>query len=128
MSSLIEHYRNAMTQDDARFFRELGQRVASLRKEQQLTQVQLAESLGISQQHMASFENGIRKIPSSMLPKLAEVFGVTVDSLLGVTNGKRKRGPTPMLQRQMERLSRLPKAKQKVVMEMLDGVLSQAGR
>jgi len=33
-----------------------------------------------------------------------------------------------MLQRQIERLSRLPKAKQKVVMEMLDGVLSQASR
>lgn len=36
-----------------------------------------------------------------------------------------KRGPTPKLQQQIERLSHLPKAKQKVVMEMIDGVLSQ---
>lgn len=38
-----------------------------------------------------------------------------------------KRGPTPKLQRQLERLSRLPKAKQKFVSEMLDTVLQQAG-
>jgi hypothetical protein len=43
-------------------------------------------------------------------------------------NGAGKRGPAPVIQRQIERLSRLPKAKQKVVMEMLDGVLNQANR
>jgi IS30 family transposase len=39
-----------------------------------------------------------------------------------------KRGPTPLLQKQIERLSRLPKAQQKVVLKMLDGVLSQPSR
>jgi hypothetical protein len=34
----------------------------------------------------------------------------------------------PLLQKQIERLSRLPKAQQKLVMQMLDGVLSQQGR
>ncbi|GFE81312.1 hypothetical protein GCM10011487_33120 [Steroidobacter agaridevorans] len=38
------------------------------------------------------------------------------------------RGPAFKLQQQIERLSQLPKAKQKVVIKMLDGVLSQAGR
>jgi hypothetical protein len=42
-------------------------------------------------------------------------------------NGPGKRGPTPLLQKQIERLNRLPKA-QKVVMQMLDGVLSQMNR
>jgi len=51
-----------------------------------------------------------------------------VDELLGLKNGAGKRGPTPRLQQQIERLSRLPKAKQKTVMEMLEGVLSQASR
>jgi hypothetical protein len=32
------------------------------------------------------------------------------------------------LQKQIERLNRLPRAQQKVVMQMLDGVLSQASR
>ena len=39
-----------------------------------------------------------------------------------------KRGPAPKFQQQIERLGQLPKAKQKVVMEMLEGVLSQASR
>ena len=42
--------------------------------------------------------------------------------------GPGKRGPTPLLQKQIERLNRLPKAQQKVVMQMLDGVLSQSNR
>lgn len=41
--------------------------------------------------------------------------------------GVAKRGPTPKWQRQLERLSRLPKAKQTFVSEMLDTVLQQAG-
>ena len=64
-----------------------------------------------------------------MLPTLAQLFGVSVDELLGLhKNGAGKRGPTPLLQKQIERLNRLPKAQQKVVMQMLDGVLSQTNR
>ena len=36
-----------------------------------------------------------------------------------------RRGPTPKLPRQLERLSRLPKAQQQVILAMLDGVLLQ---
>jgi len=64
-----------------------------------------------------------------MLPTLAQLFGVSVDELLGLhKKGAGKRGPTPLLQKQIERLNRLPKAQQKVVMQMLDGVLSQTNR
>ncbi len=59
---------------------------------------------------------------------LAQLFNVTVDELLGLENGAGKRGPTPLLQKQSQRLNRLPKAQQKVVMQMLDGVLSQTSR
>ena len=43
----------------------------------------------------------------------------------GAIQAAGKRGPTPLLQKQIERLNRLPKAQQKVVLRMLDGVLSQ---
>jgi transcriptional regulator with XRE-family HTH domain len=108
-------------------FAQLGQKVATLRKDQHLTQAQLAEILGISQQHMASFEKGIRKIPASMLPTLSQVFGISVDELLGVGATKRKRGPAPKLQRQIEQIQKLPRTKQRFVMQMLDTVLQQAG-
>jgi hypothetical protein len=35
---------------------------------------------------------------------------------------------TPQLQQKIERLSRLPKSQQKMLLQMLDGMLSQAGR
>ena len=91
-----------------------------------MTQGHLAEHLGISQQHMASFEKGIRKVPASMLRALAQLFGISVDELVGLKDTATKRGPTPKLQRQIEQVALLPKAKQKFVSEMLETVIQQA--
>ena len=55
-----------------------------------------------------------------------QLFGVPVDELLGLRNSAGKRGPTPKFQKQLERIARLPRAKQHVVMQMLDGVPLQA--
>lgn len=118
----------AFMADDKPFFKTLGARIARLRKEQGLSQQALADEFGIAQQTLAHYEVGRARMPVSLLPVMAQFFGIGVDELLGLKNGAGKRGPTPMLQRQIERLSRLPKAKQKAVMEMLDGVLSQASR
>ena len=126
MTSAINHYINQMTENDQTFFKQLGLQIATLRKAQHITQVQLAEFLGISQQYLQAFEAGRRKVPSSMLPKLAQLFGVSLEQLLGMPEPVTKRGPTPKLQRQIEQLQRLPKTKQRFVMQMLDTVLQQA--
>ena len=47
-----------MSTKDERFFKDLGARVAQLRKDQALTQAQLAERLGIAQQTLAHYEVG----------------------------------------------------------------------
>ncbi|VAW59630.1 Predicted transcriptional regulator [hydrothermal vent metagenome] len=126
MSLTIAHYLDMMTQNDNDFFKELGHKIATLRKEQQITQVQLAEILGISQQYMQAFEAGRRKVPSSMLPTLAEVLAVSVEELIGIaTTQNKKRGPAPKLLKQIEQISQLPKTKQKFVMDMLDTVIQQ---
>ena len=125
MSSVTKYYTIAMTENDKIFFKELGIRIALYRKEQGLTQIQLAKILGISQQHMGSFEHGIRKIPASMLPTLAELFGISLEILYGQEGKPTKRGPTPKLLKQIEQLASLPKSKQKFIMEMLDTVIKQ---
>jgi len=125
MLSVIEQYIAKMTEDDKLFFREIGQRITKLRKEMHLTQVKLAEFLGISQQYMQAFESGHRKVAASMLPRLAQLFGITVDELVGMKGEVVKRGPTPKLQKQIEQIALLPKAKQKFVSEMLDTVIQQ---
>lgn len=129
MGSLQLDWIAVVTSDDKQFFRELGARIAQLRKEHNLTQVQLAEQLGISQQTLAHYEVGRLRVPASMLPTLAQIFGASVDVLLGRGNKRgAKRGPAPKLQRHLERISQLPKPKQRAVMEVLEAVLAQAGR
>ncbi len=115
---------------DERFFKDLGARVAQLRKDQGLTQAQLAERLGIAQQTLAHYEVGRLRIAASMLPTLAQMLGTSVEELIGQAPARAngKRGPTPKLQQQMERLSALPKPKQRAVMEVLESMLAQAAR
>ena len=117
-----------MTSNKEQFFKALGERVAQLRREQNLSQQALADQLGIAQQTFAHYEVGRARMPVSLLPELARIFGVAVDELLGLRNGTGKRGPAPKFQKQLERIAQLPRAKQRVVIEMLDGVLAQASR
>lgn len=129
MGLLPHEWIAVMTQDEKSFFKALGGRVAHLRKEHGLTQTQLGEMLGITQQMVASYEIGRRRIPASMLPQLAQIFAVGVDELIGrPTTAKSKRGPAPKLQQHIEAISQLPKPKQRFVLEMLETVLAQAHR
>jgi transcriptional regulator with XRE-family HTH domain len=114
-----------MTQDDKVFFKTLGKRVAELRKELGMTQSQLAECLGISQQLIAAYEAGTRKIPASLLPVLAKLFAVPLEQLVGMEALPAKRGPASLLQRQMEQIATMPKSKQKFITEMLDALIKQ---
>ena len=118
-----------MTQDERLFFKQLGARIAALRKDQSLTQVQLAEALGLTQQMVASYEVGRRRVPVSLLPRIAETLAVSLEELIGKKDVQpAKRGPAPKLQQQIERIQKLPKSRQRFVMEMLDTVLQQADR
>ena len=117
-----------MTQDEKQFFRQLGTRIAERRKTQGLTQTQLAEQLDLTQQMIASYEVGRRRVPVSLLPPLARALGASVEALIDDKATPAKRGPAPQLQQRIERLTRLPKAKQELVLQMLDGVLQQAAR
>ena len=119
-----------MTPTDRQFTKKLGRRLAQLRQDAGLTQQAMAAHLGVAQQTLAHYEVGRLRLPVVLVPKLAALFGVPTDVLLGVADARTahgKRGPTPKLQRQLERVSRLPKAQQKVVLAMLGGVLLQHG-
>lgn len=120
----------AVNSKDEAFFKELGGRIAAARKAQGLTQIQLAEQLGIAQQTLAHYEVGRLRLPTSMLPVLAESLSVPVEQLLGqpAARSAGKRGPASRLAQQVERIGQLPMAKQRFVMEMLDTVLAQAGQ
>lgn len=117
-----------MSPEESTFFHQLGERIAALRNDRGLTQVQLAEILGYSQQQILSFEKGRRRVPVSALPDLSKALGVSLEELLGTQTPPAKRGPTPKLQQQLEQLAQLPRSQQRFVSQMLDTVLQQAER
>ena len=117
----------AISDDEREFFVQLGTRIAELRKAQNMTQIQMAETLGVSQQTINSYEVGRRRIPVSTLPALAKALAISIEELLGDSAKQRsgKRGPASTLQLQIEQIGLMPKAKQKFIIEMLDAMIKQ---
>lgn len=117
-----------MTPEDKQLYQELGQRIAHARKALGLTQQQVAERLGISQQTLAHYEVGRLRIAVATLIPLAGILNTSLDELVYPQAGKKagKRGPASKLQQQVEQVRLLPRAKQQFVMDMLDTVIQQA--
>ena len=63
----------------------LGKRIIANRKRLGMTQDKLAEQLGITAQAVSKWENDQSCPDIAMLPKLAEIFGISIDELLGIT-------------------------------------------
>lgn len=70
---------------------DLGKRIKELRKAKNITQEQLAEYLEVSSQAVSRWETGLTCPDISNLPRLAELFSITVDELLGVNEEKKRR-------------------------------------
>ena len=68
----------------------IGATIKQLRQEQDITQEQLAEALGITSRAVSQWENDRTSPDISQLPALANFFDVTTDRLLGVDIYKRK--------------------------------------
>ncbi len=64
---------------------ELGNKIKQLRYKAGLTQEQLASKLGISAQSVSKWENSVSMPDITLLPLLAEEFGVSIDELFDIT-------------------------------------------
>lgn len=69
----------------------IGDKIKKLRQENNLTQEELAEQLGVSFQAVSRWENYITFPDITMLPRLANMFDVTVDYLLDVDIYKKEK-------------------------------------
>ncbi len=66
----------------------IGNRVSQFRKVKGITQEEMAEKLGVTPQAVSKWENDISYPDILLLPKIADMLGVTVDELL---SGESKR-------------------------------------
>lgn len=111
---------------DKKFFIKLGKRITQMRKAQSLTQIDMAKMLNIGQQTYANYETGVRRLPSSLLPALSKIYGVSVEEILGLSAKASKPGPTPKLKQKFDTISKLPKKEQQFFIQMLDRFLNEA--
>ncbi len=61
----------------------IGTNIYTLRKEKKITQAQLAEKLGVSDQAISKWENNQCAPDVSLFPIIADYFGVSIDRLFG---------------------------------------------
>ena len=66
----------------------LYRRIRDLREDNDKTQKELAEYLGMKQPQYYRYETGQRDIPTDILIKLSHYYNVSIDYLLGVSDTK----------------------------------------
>jgi transcriptional regulator with XRE-family HTH domain len=105
----------------------VGQRLARLRRERGLTQVELAERLGIAQPIVSDYERGELRLHGQLIVRLTAILGVSADELLGLA-------PTPPTQpmahrrlvRRLQAIDRLPRRDQQALYRTIDAFLKSA--
>lgn len=124
-----DHPSDSVMRDDKPFYQQLGRRIAERRKAAGLTQTDLAQQLGVAQQTMAHYEGGTARIAVAMLPTVARVLAISIEELIGEQRPvSGKRGPAPKLQQQFEQVSRLPRAKQRFLIDMIEAAIKSEDR
>ncbi|MGH9317086.1 MAG: helix-turn-helix domain-containing protein [Thermoanaerobaculia bacterium] len=106
----------------------IGKKLREIRLSRDMTQVELAEELGINQSLISEYEQGSVRLHAPLVAGFAKALSVSADEILGLKKAK----TNGMLRdrrflRRLRRIEELPPAQQKAVLKLLDGVLqSQA--
>ena len=119
-----------MKQESHTYYKALGAHIALLRKSRGMTQAELARSIGVSQQAVFAYELGERRVSVFILVKLAKVFAIAVEELMGISRPVRipKRRLSPRAMRHAERLQALSKTQQRFVVRIIDILETSSGR
>lgn len=78
----------------------LGMMIVSLRKENEMTQLELAEKMGVTDKAVSKWERDLSCPDVNSLPRLAEVFGISVDELMQIkaeSQSGEKKNITPIV-------------------------------
>ena len=88
---------------------DFGLRLRELREKKRLSQQQLTDWLGLTRSSISNYENNTQTPPADTLVRLADIYGVSVDYLLGVKNDRKRvlviEGLTPSQEKALEILA-----------------------
>ena len=102
-----------------------GARIHALREQARLSQAEVADKLGISQQSYAKWERRNVALSVAQLEQLATLFGVTATAFFAaeLTDASKPRGPVGRAKKIFETVSRLPRGQQSTVLDMVESVV-----
>jgi len=107
----------------------LSRHLTELRQSAGLTQMQLADKVGVHHSSIAFWELSGTPPRGEVLPKLAGALGVSIDILLNVTPPKpKKQAAKGRLQRVFENASMLPRRQQAKVAEFVEAFVAQQAK
>ena len=77
----------------------MGDIICALRKEKEMTQKDLADMLNITDKAVSKWERNIAFPDTATIPKIAEIFGVSVEELMNAKSipGNRRKGTSYLL-------------------------------
>ena len=105
----------------------LGQRLARLRRERGLTQVELAARIGVVQPVLSDYERGALRLHGQLIVNLTEILGVSAEELLGLSkpaqNGAIK---NRRLLRRFQEIEKLPKRDQQALFRTIDAFIKSS--
>lgn len=68
-----------------------GQMISSLRKEKGMTQLELAEKMGVTDKAVSKWERDLSFPDVNSIPKLAEIFEISIDELMQTKDSTKKK-------------------------------------
>lgn len=94
-----------------------------LRKNNNLSQSDIATILGVTRQAYSRYERGDREPDQSTLKKLADYFGVSIDYILERESPKNETQTTAQEEQFLKAFRQLSKGKQERIIELIEDML-----
>jgi transcriptional regulator with XRE-family HTH domain len=101
----------------------LGERIMQAREQAGISQNELARMLGVTQQTVLTWERKVSTIRTDTLIKLANIFKVSADELLGLKPPK-ETTPKGRLQKLVQEISDMPRSQRDRLLEQFENTLA----
>lgn len=105
----------------------LGERIQVLRKENALTQAQLAEKINISLPQIVRYETKNVQPPADVLKRLANVFGTSIDFIVNGDMSEKARDTIKdsKLLQQFKAIEKMDEDDKNVVLKLIDAFITK---
>jgi len=100
----------------------MNEHIKRIRKQKGLSQIELSDRIGVSQQVITNYERGIREPNIETLLKIAGALDVTVEAIIADKPIKPDEQTSRALQKRIEQVKKLPREKQKAFISFVDAL------